>query len=235
MFNNSDFNTKKYIILMTVICVAFFIIVIKAFEYLPIKDENAIASRQNLENINTTRPTQEQIEQKDAVTRDDDKHKHVRIDLMKTPKKENIEEKIEEIQAPEGVDYEETEVSKDKSKNKSEKSVELSSEDKAKLALYNGQSKFINKQYTEALQEFQSAVQLTNDSNITASAYEGISHVYAANKKYGTALTFATKAYSLSPSSSREMLLARLYYKTGDIEKATKRVNNILHRDFANN
>ena len=235
MFNHSDFNTKKYIILMSVICIVFFVIVIKAFEYLPIKDENAIASRHNLEKINTTRQTQEQTEQNDAVSKDDIRHKHVHIDLMKTPKKENIEEKIEEIQAPEGVGYEETEVSKVKSENNSEKSLELSSEDKAKLALYKGQSNFINKQYTEAMQDFQSAIQLTKDSNLTASAYEGISHVYAANKKYGTALTFATKAYSLSPSSSREMLLARLYYKTGDIEKATKRINNILHRDFTNN
>ena len=52
-------------------------------------------------------------------------------------------------------------------------------------------------------------------------------------KRYGTALSYAQKAYNTYPTSSREMLLARLYYKTGDLDKATKRMNNVLQRDFA--
>ena len=52
-------------------------------------------------------------------------------------------------------------------------------------------------------------------------------------KKYGSAMSYAQKAYNLSPSTNRELLLARLYYKTGDVDKATKRVNNILQRDFS--
>ena len=52
---------------------------------------------------------------------------------------------------------------------------------------------------------------------------------------YGSALSAAQRAYNLAPSSHREVLLARLYYKTGDIDKATSRVNNVLRRDFSIN
>ena len=41
------------------------------------------------------------------------------------------------------------------------------------------------------------------------------------------------KAFNLSPNSHRELLLAKLYYKTGDTYKATQRINNILQREFA--
>ena len=37
----------------------------------------------------------------------------------------------------------------------------------------------------------------------------------------------------MDPTTSREILLARIYYKTGDIVKATQRINNVLQRDFA--
>jgi hypothetical protein len=58
--------------------------------------------------------------------------------------------------------------------------------------------------------------------------------VYGIVKRYGTALSYAQRAYNAAPTTSREMLIARLYYKTGEIDKATKRVNNILQRDFSN-
>ena len=67
---------------------------------------------------------------------------------------------------------------------------------------------------------------------VKAECYEEISTIYAISKKYGTALSYAQKAYNLYPSTSREILLARLYYKTGSTDKASDRINNVLRRDF---
>ena len=90
-----------------------------------------------------------------------------------------------------------------------------------------------DKQYVKAIEEYQKISTVTNDTNTVAKSYEEIATIYAIVKRYGTALSYAQKAYNMSPSSSREMLLARLYYKTGDMDKARRRVNNILQRDFS--
>ncbi len=233
MFKDVDFNTKKYLILMFIICAAFFIIVIKAFEYLPTDDKQLATNQARVSNINrttTTEPVQNEniINEENSVSK---KQKHVHIDLLKNSV-EDVGETIPEIQAPEGVDYEKTEI---KTTDDNAAKYELSSEEKAVISLYKAKNYYSNGEFSTALKEYNSVVQMTNNSELVAQGYEGIAHVYAANRKLGTALAFATKAYTINPSSSRELLLARLYYKTGDIEKATKRVNNILHRDFSNN
>ena len=88
------------------------------------------------------------------------------------------------------------------------------------------------KKYQEALNQFVEIAKNNNDDKLKSSCYEEISQIYALNKKYGTALSYAQKSFNLTPNTRRELLLARLYYKTGDITNATKRVNNILQRDF---
>lgn len=65
-----------------------------------------------------------------------------------------------------------------------------------------------------------------------ADLYEAASTSYGMAKRYGTALAYAQKAYNMSPSTNREVLLARLYYKTGDYSKANDRMNNVMRRDF---
>jgi tetratricopeptide (TPR) repeat protein len=88
------------------------------------------------------------------------------------------------------------------------------------------------KQYTKAIMEFKKAASMYDKNDQRATCYAEISDIYAISKRYGTALSYAQQAYNMSPSTNRELMLARLYYKTGDIDKATKRVNNILQRDF---
>lgn len=89
-----------------------------------------------------------------------------------------------------------------------------------------------DKQLVKAIEEYQKAITLAENSKQKAECYEEISTIYAITKKYGTALSFAQKAYNLCPSTSREILLARLYYKTGSTDKASDRINNVLRRDF---
>lgn len=92
-----------------------------------------------------------------------------------------------------------------------------------------------DKQYSVAIAEYEKVLKSTDDSRLKATCYEEIAVIYGIVKRYGSALAAAQKAYNISPNSSRELLLARLYYKTGDLNKATERVNFILKRDFGAN
>ncbi len=89
-----------------------------------------------------------------------------------------------------------------------------------------------DKQLVKSISAFNDAVKVAETSKQKADCYEEIANIYAVAKKYGTALSFAQRAYNMSPSTSREILLARLYYKTGSADKASDRMNNVLRRDF---
>ena len=239
-----DFDSKKYVLLLVLVCLVFFIIIVKAFDYLPDAENNETISRQNVaidngynaENSNNETNgaynSAQNIDQKSGTftlnesTISNDEPIHVAS--------KNVTPDFEEIKAPAGVGLEpidETDSAEQKSEGKSE--PELSSQEKAELALMMGNKYRKTSNLASALAEYQKVAELTNDKELLASSYEGIATLYAIKKRYGTALNYATKAYNTSPNSSREMLLARIYYKTGDIDKATKRVNNLLHRDFA--
>ncbi len=90
-----------------------------------------------------------------------------------------------------------------------------------------------DKDYVKAIETYKAAADRAEDTTTKAQCYENTATVYAIVKRYGSAMSYAQQAYNMAPSTSRELLLARLYYKTGDIDKATKRVNNILQRDFS--
>ena len=90
-----------------------------------------------------------------------------------------------------------------------------------------------DKDYVKAIETYKAAAEHADDQLLKAQCYENTAMVYAIVKRYGSAMSYAQQAYNMAPSTSRELLLARLYYKTGDIDKATKRVNNILQRDFS--
>ncbi len=227
-------NSKKFLVMLLLICLVFFILIIKAFEYIPMTDKDAIVSRNNIENLN--KPAEEnaeeqqnnQNEQTEKPTLDvkltpdfvDKQKNEVQTDATKTTKPlENI------------TDLPENTIATNNSEET--KSIELTPEEKADKILLAAQKYKKDKQYVKALEEYQKIPTITNDTTTIARSYEEIATIYAIVKRYGTALSYAQKAYNMSPSSSREMLLARLYYKTGDIDKATKRINNVLQRDFS--
>ena len=85
---------------------------------------------------------------------------------------------------------------------------------------------------SSSLQEYKKAVNSAQDDEIKAEALEGISLLYAKNKKYETALSFASKSYTLSPSLSRNFLIAKLYYVSGKSDIAIKKINEILKQGF---
>lgn len=233
MYKNVDYDTKKYMILLVIICIIFTIAVVKAFDYLPQKDDmpkEQIVSEQ----INTS-SEKDKINEEEQADNEEQADKEENENLNKKTSK-----KIEIVKDKDDVDFVEVESPESAGKvpEKNTNSLtakiiqELSSEEKAFKTIYKAHKARIAGDYKEAVEEYQKISLLTDDKELVALSYEGLSQVYAANKRYGTALTFALKSYNTSPNSAREMLIARIYYKTGDIDKATKLINNILKREF---
>lgn len=225
-------NSKKFLIMLLLICVVFLVVIIKAFEYIPVTDKDAVISRNNIENINKPAPDSEETASENENTENIEKKTldiNLTPDFVEKPKTEPLkEEKV--VEPLENI----TDLPKDAAEANSEaKPVELTPEEKAEKIFITAQKYRKDRQFVKALEEYQKIPTITNDTATVARSYEEIATIYAIVKRYGTALSFAQKAYNMSPSSSREMLLARLYYKTGDIDKATRRINNVLQRDFS--
>lgn len=218
-------NSKKFLILLLIICLTFFVLIIKAFEHIPQSVPQSTQTK--VETVNNqpaeAEPTEVNREEEQANAKPQEVHflkvNRVEEDIPTN----NTEEALEPISdVQEGVVAE-----------NAPQAPELTPEQKFE-EIFAGALKYKqDKQYVKALEELQKAASLTSDSSLITKSYEEIAIIYATVKRYGTALSFAQKAYNMSPSSSREVLLARLYYKTGNIDKATQRVNNVLQRDFS--
>lgn len=231
MNSYEELNSKKYLILILLICVIFLILIVKAFTYLPDSSQNSkIETQNNIELSNSSFQNKQEnaSDLKEENVDSSNDSKSLNITLPSPDKISEIEENTSSLSTENELSSIETE-----NLSKEENTQELSPEEQAEQILAQGAKYKQEKQYVKALEEYNKISSITKDSYYVARSYEEIATIYAIVKRYGTALSFAQKAYNTSPSSSREMLLARLYYKTGDIDKATQRVNNVLQRDFA--
>lgn len=241
MNNYTEFNSKSFLIILFLICAVFLVLIIKAFSYIPDSDSNQIVSRNANINTNTQQeqPVTEQVETdtntnvdtKETITQKNneavvkEEKKSLNVPFLKPGSQENLEN-IEDLPK-------EAEAANSSDSNSEQAPAEPTIEEKVMKIFLDADKLKKDKQYVKAIEEYQKISTMTNDTNTIAKSYEEIATIYAIVKRYGTALSYAQKAYNMSPSSSREMLLARLYYKTGDMDKATRRINNILQRDFS--
>ena len=232
MNNYEEFNSKKSLIIILVICVLFLVLIIKAYTYLPDSSENSrIAAQNNIEQTESSFQSSDEDaaeSQEENDNKQEENSKNLKVSLPAPDKITEIEDQSEATKVENELSSIETELP-----NTEEKQQELSPEEQAEQILIQGDKYKKDKQYVKALEEYNKIFSITKDTYYVAKSYEEIATIYAIVKRYGTALSFAQKAYNMSPTSSREMLLARLYYKTGDIDKATQRINNVLRRDFA--
>ena len=220
-----EFNSKKFLILTLIICVVFFIVIVKAFQYIPNQENNQVV-QPKIEDINSVSNSSSEedenaTEEKATISTKDEQNASAEEKKLRILQKSN--EELENIE----------DLPKEAAEENAQTEPELTPEEKAEKAFFTAQKYKKDKQYVKALEEYNKIAEITNDTAIIARSYEEIATVYAIVKRYGTALSYAQKAYNMAPSSSREMLLARLYYKTGDIDKATRRINNVLQRDFS--
>lgn len=229
MNKNYDFASKKTQLILLFICLMFFLIVIRAFDYLP-DEQSDINNEQKMEQINkpiesnsqtsasyqaeqpnsleednTVEPQQEQIEQENSINNSDSQKQE---DVNEPKDKQVITEGLVPID------------DKDIGGNINGQNIEAQvapSEPKETIEEKMEKAQNLKEQgnYNAALEAY-SKIALSAPSNeISAKCYEEMSKVYSTQKRYGSAIVYAQKANSISPSPSREALIRRLYEKTG--------------------
>lgn len=213
-------SSKKYLLLIGIICVVFIIIIYKAFDYLPKKDLEPITP------INSTK-YEEQTQEDYNIEEDSEETEYDNEEDLEEDVEDNIETQTLEKKPTEPLEpiEELNNISPIETGNSDENNVVLLFDSAQKLTK--------SKNYKAAILEYSKIIQKSTDKETQAKAYEEMAHVNAIQKRYGTAIAQVQKAYMMSPSSSKEFLLARLYYKIGDKEKAQERIDNILNREFA--
>lgn len=216
--NKFNLDSAKFVSIIIGICFIFVMVVWHAFNYLPNKSSEQVLFEQPTAS-GITENVQEEVRQNAEEEQEQgeasDYQEQDEIVKTETSKAEQELEPLEPIVSDEQ--------NVEKGFSSIEKSLEMAKNYKE------------SQSYVNAISEYQKVIGLTEESKVKAQCYEEISYIYASQKRYGSALSAAQKAYNTSPSTSREVLLARLYYKTGDIDKATNRLNNVLRRDFLPN
>ena len=239
-----ELKSKKTLGILILICLIFLILIIKAYSFLPDSDNssNNIYESENsqVENIvqdqestNTEEETNIVDNDKNQNRQSDEDEEIIKRELERQKIREIEKQRMEEIEKKrfENINSQDTELKTDEMNalEQNELTIEVQYNN-----LFTEASKlYTEKQYVRALEEYQKAANIVSDKELQAKCYEQMSIIYATVKKYGTALAFAQKSFNAAPTTAREILLARLYYKTGNIDKATTRVNNVLKRDFS--
>ena len=245
--NYFDFNSKKYYIMILILCTLLLVLTIKAFDYLPEKNAIQQLKMENYAEDNSIAINKNELNTPRDINADPNKYKSGHIDFMKNSSENNDYSKYQNQNYSERRNYDEinnrnmnnfAEIKAPRSilqedlPESNENTVTLTGEEKALKCLINAKDLKKDLNYSSALEELQKIPQLTKDNELNALSYEAIAEIYAAQKRYGTALTFANKANYLSPSPAREMLIARIYYKSGNSENAVSKMNSILNKGF---
>ena len=218
-----EFNSRKFLALLSLICIVFFMIVMKAFDYIP-KNNNQELTEDSLPIAhNAVIPSESKEEQTEEAVNNDEEKPVIEIKQV-----EKSETGIDEIDAPPGVNPQKESALI----SSGEDSVSQGTSNNPVIFLYNANNLKRDKKYNDALNEYQKVLEKTDDKELKASAYEGISTVYAVNRRYGTALSFALKAYNIAPNSARALLAAQLYNKTGETQRASQIVNKLLQDEI---
>ena len=235
-----DFNSKKYMFLLILICLIFTIFVIKAFDYLP-KQQVVVTDTQN--QVSTVQSSTE-VNNNNEIDGEQVENSNIEIKTKKNQKSgvlykrqnslhdENSvsqnDNSFEEIDAPIGAAEEA--LPNTNSDDRVSNENKLSNEELALKAIITGRKCYSSGEYSSALEAYQKVAELTSDNELLAESYDGISELYAKNKRYSTALSFAGKAYKSSPTLAREFFIAKIYYMAGQTDTAVSRINNMLKR-----
>ena len=222
--NNFDLESKKYMIILLAIFLAFALVVIKAFDYIPDEPQDGANIKQEQVLNVQEKPIKQKYTEEQEEQPEQTKKRGLNVDLRNHV--DIIPEESAPLKVSQPMELETIEPVNENSNN-------LSSEQQLELKLLEVQKLVDTKQYVKALEEYKSIAESVSDTHTKARCYEEMANIYGIVKRYGTALSYAQKAYNTEPTSNREMLLARLYYKTGDLDKATKRMNNVLQREFS--
>ena len=220
-----DVRGAKLITIFGIIIFIFIMVIANAYQYLPEKSDNIASINTEINVPADEDETQVQTEETAA----EETEQPVRKEENKKGRLigSDDSEPVEKVSEPELIPLENI------SENDNTKETVQADIETYESVTSNAKQRTSEKKFVNAISEYQKAITLAKTPNEKANCYEEISTIYAMAKKYGTALSYAQKAYNLSPSTSREILLARLYYKTGAADKASERINNVMRRDFS--
>ena len=230
--------SKKYVILLILICVIFLILVAKAFEYIPSSDNAEKRVRNetgtqsyNQESINkNSNYNENKYDENDEYEDDyreqqDKKNEYTKYKSKKNANSQgdsNYYEEVEEVNAPHDSIYE------------SNVYVNNNSNDNNGLSEYLKARKYLSEgNFSKALSELEKAKNLTSDKELLSLIYQGMALTYANNREYVTALSYANKAYDVSPSLAGQVLIIKIYKASGQTDQAITRLNNIIEQEFA--
>ena len=219
--NKFDVRNIRFIGILLGICFIFIMVVVSAFDYLP----------QNTEEDYISSLIKEENKQAESVSKDATDTSETNEEEQIEISDEDIDEPVTKIQAKPKQDIANIEPLEIISDNEITSGENISAKT-PETPISKARALKSDKQYSSAIVEYENIIRTTSDPNLKATCYEEVATIYGIQRRYGSALSAAQKAYNLAPTSSREILLARLYYKTGDLNKATERVNNVLKRDF---
>lgn len=217
-----DLESSKYKLILGGIILLFVLVICHAFSYLPENEKPDVV----LEEININNQSEivtKKVEEESSNTTDDiEQNEEVSEDTITTSKKEITP--LEIISEEELVEI----ASKDNANEIENNEISFDSFFEKAQGLKKKHS------FDEAIQYYQKAFNYAKTAEERAICFEEIAISYASLKRYGSALVNAQKAYNIKPTTTREVLLARLHYKTGNIEQALEKAQSVMKRDFIN-
>ena len=234
-----ELKSKKSLGILILICVIFLILIIKAYSFLPDSKESSknVYDSENSQVENVIQDNESNTKDENEVENETIQKEQDEEDIRKEKERQILDEiekrKMEEIENERLENINTTEAGLKSNETTALEQKDLTIEEQYNEIFSEASKLYKEKQYVRALEEYQKAANMVTDKELQAKCYEQMSVIYATVKKYGTALAFAQKSFNAAPTTAREILLARLYYKTGNIDKATTRVNNVLKRDFS--
>jgi len=201
---NLDTRTMKYIMLTLFICLFFMLLVQNAYKYIPEVKPIDLSVNIKDEYLDNT-----DVEKNDAVNND------INNEENETEQDETIDE-VDDVRLPlEAIEE------------------NLRAETNIDVDAFREAKEFSkNKEYAKAIELYEKTIAETNSLDKKSSSYFELAKIYAIQKRNGTALANAQKAYNIAPTVEKELLLARLYYKVGQENKAMEKIYHILRSDI---
>ena len=233
MNNSLDVNSKKFLIILVIMMLVFVLLIIKAFDIMGKASEEALKPQVNMSEVgelgSDNQTEQEQSDENNTANKEVDVEHHVSF-VEEQPR---VSQPAETSKNPQMITEPLAPINENGNVVEENKAPSLTKAQETELMFLDAQNYKDEKQYVKALEEYKAILEKNISNETNARCYEEMAGIYGIVKRYGTALSYAQKAYSIAPTSSRELLIARLYYKTGDTDKAIKKINNVLQRDFS--
>lgn len=247
---NFEFKSWKSLAILIAICVTFLILVIQAFQYIPdesknnelveqlveenFNEESAIEDN-NDETIENTSNEEEPQEEPTRTSHQSEKNWEFRDSSLDRFTNKEFEIPAPELPTPpQEFEHRNVDIPSLESINENSQEVDKQRETFEKLMQLQAKANEYKwqKDYDNAIIQFESYLKLSQEQYQKLEAYDNLAILYAMKKNYEKAIYCAQQAYQIEASPEREFILTKLYYKSGDVDKATKRINMIMQREF---